>query len=135
MESKFHPRKSERISVAIEGQFSILIPEATFQPIHFPCVIRDLSERGAMVEVNLNNETYRMLLQKTRFCRLVLPAGHGLPDRVVGRSVWIQPEGKGDDLKYKIGLFFEDCPAAIVEQLRGYLQYVRDNAPVEDTAQ
>ncbi|MGI8908673.1 MAG: PilZ domain-containing protein [Candidatus Sumerlaeaceae bacterium] len=125
MNPKLQPRRYERVSVAVAAQFNILLPEATFQPLNFPCIIRDLSERGAMVEVDLDTETYRMLLQKTRFCRVNFPAGNDIPERVVGRSVWIQPEGKGETRTFKIGLFFEDCPAVIVEQLRSFVHRLK----------
>ena len=131
---QFSPRKYERYTVTVEAQFNILIPEDTFQPLNFPCTIRDLSERGAMVEVQLNPDIYRMLLQKTRFCRLNFPAGLGMPDRVVGRSVWIQPEGKGEVRNFKIGLFFEDCPTAIMEQLRAFLERARSEPQSEEAA-
>jgi hypothetical protein len=122
MESKQNKRQTPRVPVQIDAQFSVLIPEATFQPLKYPCTVFDLSERGALVGLKLDNDTYRMLLQKTRFCRLNFPAGSGLPERVIGRSVWIQPEGSVETRSYKIGLFFEDCPTPIMEQLREYLQ-------------
>lgn len=132
MESKFQSRRYDRVSVAVDGEFNILIPEATFQPLNYPCRVGDLSERGAMVEVNIDADTYRMLLQRTRFCRLNFPTGQGLPERVVGRSVWIQPEGKGEIRTFKIGLFFEDCPAAIMEQLRNYVAQARRQPESQD---
>lgn len=119
MEAK-QQRQFERIKVSVEATFGILIPEATFQPAQFKATVSDLSERGAMVLVKLDPDTYRQMLHKSRYCRITF-AEKGLPVKLIGRAVWIQPQGKVDEIFYKIGLFFEDCPIHVVEQLRRYV--------------
>lgn len=114
-------RKTERVTVTIQAQMSILIPENTFNPLNHPCQLVDLSERGAMVIVKLAQETYSAMLKKTRYCQIQFPEDLGLPKKVTGRAVWLQPHVVGQDRTFRIGLFFEDCPAEIVSKVRSYV--------------
>lgn len=116
-------RRHERIQVSIQAQFGVLVPEATFQPALFMAEVCDLSERGAMVNVCLDHQTYVALLQRTRYCRLALPAGEGLPDRIIGKAVWIQPVGRGDEKTYRIGLFFDEIDDRTAEQIKAYVDW------------
>jgi hypothetical protein len=114
-------RRFDRVQVSLEASFGILVPEATFQPALFKAIVSDLSERGAMVRVELDQDTYRHMLQRTRFCRLTFDQD-GLPGKLIGKAVWIQPQDKSADGRiYKIGLFFEDCPTHVCEQLRHFV--------------
>ncbi len=120
-----HPaekRQHNRVSVSLPARFSILIPENTFRPVEYDCEVMDLSERGAMINVSLAPETYSMMLQKTRFCRLEFSGIDHLPDKVSGRAVWLQPQGNDSQRSYRIGLFFEDCPAEIVSALKTFVK-------------
>jgi len=118
-------RRFERVHVSLPAKFSVLIPEHTFRPVEYECEVLDLSERGAMVNVRLASENYSAMLQKTRYCRLDFLDAIDLPERVTGRAVWLQPQGKDDDRTFRIGLFFEDCPAEIVEALRKYVDKLK----------
>jgi len=115
-------RRYLRASVCLPARFSVLIPELTFRPVEQDCEVLDISERGAMVNMRLSQETYSLMLQKTRYCRLELDNVTGLPQRITGRAVWLQPQGNDENRNYKIGLFFEDCPPEIVSALRAYVQ-------------
>jgi hypothetical protein len=74
-----------------------------------------------MLNVRLSAENYSLMLQKTRYCRLEFYDVENLPERVTGRAVWLQPQGKDEDRTFRIGLFFEDCPSEIVSGLRKYV--------------
>lgn len=117
-------RQHTRVAVALPAKLSILLPEVTFRPIEEDCEVLDLSERGAMVNVRLAPESYSMMLQKTRYCRLDFAGAVGLPNRVTGRAVWLQPQGPENDRTYRIGLFFEDCPEQVLENLRSFIKSV-----------
>ncbi len=122
-----HPadkRKSVRVEISLPARFSILIPENTFRPLEYDCEVMDLSERGAMINVSLAPETYSLMLQKTRHCRLAFSGIDHLPDKVAGRAVWLQPQGNDEQRCYRIGLFFEDCPAEIVNSLKAFVSSV-----------
>jgi hypothetical protein len=120
-------RKHPRAVVSIPGKFNVLIPENTFQPKEFECHVEDMSERGAMLTVLLDPETYSSMLQKTRYCRLTFDHPE-LPTRVTGRAVWLQPHGRDKERVYKIGLFFEDCPTDIVVALRGFVNKAKEES-------
>jgi hypothetical protein len=111
----------KRIVVSIPARFSILIPENTFSPVELDCEVLDMSERGAMINVCLSSETYSMMLGKTRFCRLRFSEKDHLPKKVGGRAVWLQPQGNDSRRSYRIGLFFEHCPAETVSLLTAYV--------------
>jgi hypothetical protein len=117
-------RRYPRVAVDLPTELSVLIPEETFQPVIHKATVTDLSERGAMVQVELKEDIYRTLLQKTRYCRLTFLNVPSLPDKIIGKAVWIQPEGSISHTKYKIGLFFEELPEKIAEQLRTYVDTV-----------
>lgn len=74
-----------------------------------------------MINVCLAPETYSMMLQKTRYCRLVFAGIDHLPEKVAGRAVWLQPQGNDSERSYRIGLFFEDCPVEIVSALKSFV--------------
>lgn len=115
-------RRFTRKSVAIPAKLSVLIPEETFQPMDFECEIMDISERGAMLRVQLHADIYSLMMKKTRYCRVDFTPTPGLPDKVTGKAVWLQPQGNSDTGRsYRIGLFFEDCPQEIVTMLRNYV--------------
>lgn len=78
-----------------------------------------------MVKVSLPEQLYTKLLKRVRHCRLYFddPA---LPERVVGKAVWIQPS-PGSDVR--IGLFFEDCPEPTTEKLRQFLESFAASKP------
>lgn len=118
-------RKYERVSVALPAKFSVLIPEQTFQPVNYDCEVIDLSERGAMVNVQLTPENYSMMLQKTRYCKIDFGGIDDLPNRVTGRAVWLQPQGNNENRIYRIGLFFEDCPPEIVSALKTFVESLK----------
>lgn len=118
-------RKYERIVVSLPASFSVLIPEQTFRPVTNDCEVIDLSERGAMLNVRLPAENYSQMLQKTRYCRLEFNGIDALPDKITGRAVWLQPQGNDDQRTYRIGLFFEDCPAEIVSALKQFVESLK----------
>lgn len=122
MQQSAEQRQHKRMAVSVPARFSILIPENTFRPIEYDCEVLDISERGAMVNVCLAPETYSMMLQKTRYCRLTFSGIDHLPDKVAGRAVWLQPQGNDADRSYRIGLFFEDCPLEIVSALKNFVK-------------
>jgi len=132
MDSENQRRRHNRIKTAIPAQFGILVPEATFQPKLVPAEVSDLSERGAMVLVQLDHNTYLSLLQKTRYCRVSFPAGMGLPAKIIGKAVYIHPLGKGDNAQYRLGLFFEESDITAVGELRDYIARTTGAAPEED---
>ncbi len=123
--SESDKRKYERVIVSIPAKFSVLIPEHTFRPVDYDCEVLDISERGAMINVRLSPDNYGAMLQKTRYCRLEFYDEANLPDKVTGRAVWLQPQGKEDERIYRIGLFFEDCPAEIVSGLRRFVDKIK----------
>ena len=108
--------------VDLTGTLCILIPEETFQPIVHDVRIRDLSERGAMVEFSTRETTVKALLRATRYCRLSFSNQGELPEKVIGKAVWVQPIGSGETVDCRLGLFFEDTPAEIVSKLRHYVE-------------
>lgn len=115
-------RRGERITVSLEAKLNIIIPENTFQPIEVSALVVDLSERGALLVVRLDPETYSALLQKTRYCRIsLLEPNDELPEKITGRAVWIQPQGSIELRNYRLGLFFEDCPETVSEKLKAYI--------------
>lgn len=114
-------RNHARVPVAIPVTFSVLIPEETFQPYAYSAVIVDLSESGAMVRVSLQETVLHELLRKTRYCRLQIENQPGLPDKLVGTAVWIEPETSQGLRTCRIGLFFEHCPRPAAEKLRAYV--------------
>ena len=120
-------RKFERVNVSLPAKLSILVPEHTFSPLEYDCEVMDLSERGAMIMVQLLPESYSQMLQKTRYCRLRFSGIPGLPDRVTGRAVWLQPQGKDEHRTYRVGLFFEDCPLEIVTALKNYVNDIKSS--------
>lgn len=124
-----HQRQHVRVAVSMPAKLSVLLPELTFRPVEQDCEVLDLSERGAMINVQLTPENYSMMLQKTRYCRLEFTPEFGLPPRVTGRAVWLQPQGNDINRTYRIGLFFEDCPPETVSQLRNYLQSISLKKP------
>jgi hypothetical protein len=116
------PRKLQRVAVRLKAVFSIMVPEDTFQPQMYDAVVSDLSERGAMVNVGLPDDTYRQLIHKTRYCRIGLTEEDpDLPHRIIGKAVWIQRESS-DVNTYRIGLYFDEVPPATVTQIRKYLE-------------
>lgn len=125
MTQREEKRRFNRVSVSIPARFSVLIPEHTFRPVDYECEVLDLSIRGAMVNVHLTHDNYRLMLQKTRYCRLEFIGADALPDRITGRAVWLQPQGKEDNRVYRIGLFFEDCPEQIVSGLQNFIDSFR----------
>lgn len=90
-------------------------------PAPYECTVCDLSERGAMVLTTLPDHVVPKLLREIRYCRLRLRDHPGLPDRIMGRAVWIQPESSGSTVTVKLGVFFEDCTEDVLVQLRTYL--------------
>jgi hypothetical protein len=101
--------------------FSIMLPEQTFQPQSHDGFVCDLSERGAMVVLELPENTYRQLLQTTRYCRVGFQDEPGLPDKIIGKAVYIQPVTRPNRMEYRIGLFFEDTPPVVLEQLKVFV--------------
>lgn len=118
-------RQYERVAVSIPAKFSVLIPEHTFRPVDYDCEVLDLSIRGAMVNLRLSADNYSLMLQKTRYCRLEFSGIDNLPDKVTGRAVWLQPQGKEEDRIHRIGLFFEDCPDEIVSALKTFVDSLK----------
>lgn len=119
-------RQSERVMVALPATISILIPEQTFRPITQNCEVVDISERGAMINVQISPESYTQMLRKTRYCRLEFPDHDELPKKVTGRAVWLQPQGPEENRFYRVGLFFEDCPPEIVSALRTFIRSIKN---------
>lgn len=117
-------RRHVRVAVSIPARISILLPEQTFRPIEEDCEVLDLSERGAMINMRMSPENYSMMLLKTRYCRLDFAGAVGLPMRVTGRAVWLQPQGPESDRSYRIGLFFEDCPDGVMDMLKAFIKSV-----------
>ncbi len=103
-----------------------MVPEDTFQPQSFQAVVCDLSERGAMISADLPEATYRKLLHATRYCRLEFLDEPDLPDRVIGKAVYIQPVSKQGRVEYRIGLFFEEVSAQTAENLRRFVAKTLD---------
>jgi hypothetical protein len=119
--SKPENRQHPRVALSVPVMFSILVPEDTFRPVLNEATLLDLSEKGAMVLVELDEEVYRSLLRKTRYCRIELSGHAELPEKLVGKAVWIQPERTSGRNTYRIGMFFEDMPDPLVGRLRSYL--------------
>ena len=126
MSSDAENRRYTRVSVSIPAKLSVLIPEETFQPVTYDCKVLDISERGAMMQVQIEPETYSLMMRKTRYCRMDFSEIEGLPDKVTGKAVWLQPQGNNENGRfYRIGLFFEDCPAENVSKLRKYVDSIK----------
>lgn len=118
-------RRHPRVAVDLKVRFSILIPEQTFQPYVQDASVCDLSERGAMVCVQISKELSRALMQQTRYCRIGFGGAAGLPEKLIGKAVWIQQEKSAEEtLGFRIGLFFEDMPEEASELLRSYVDTV-----------
>jgi hypothetical protein len=94
-----------------------MIPEETFQPIIHDAVVIDVSERGAMVKVQTSEETVRALLRATRYCRLSFHHHPDLPEKVIGKAVWIQPESRGETVFCRLGLYFDESSGEVVAKL------------------
>src|SRR5687767_14084458 len=62
-------RSVERVPVNMKVQFEVLIPEHTFSARPYEGLVSNISERGAMVVVNLDPQIGRSLLHRTRDCR------------------------------------------------------------------
>jgi hypothetical protein len=114
-------RRYPRVPVDLQATLYILIPEETFQPMIHNVRVCDLSERGAMAEFETHETTVKTLLRATRYCRLSFHE-EGLPQKVIGKAVWVQPIGTGDTVKCRLGLFFEDAPETTVATLRAYVE-------------
>jgi len=115
-------RRYPRVPVEIDATLCILLPEQTFQPIVKSAKIVDLSERGAMVEFHGDDSIVRELLRATRYCRLGINPGQGLPEKLIGKAVWVQPiSEESGGVRCRLGLYFEEVDEAIVEQLRAYV--------------
>ena len=119
--SKPDNRQHPRVALSMPVMFSILVPEDTFRPVLNDATLLDLSEKGAMVQVELDEETYRSLLRKTRYCRIELSGHAELPEKLVGKAVWIQADRASGRNKYRIGMFFEDMPDPALGHLRAFL--------------
>lgn len=115
-------RRYPRVPVNLKGTLCILIPEETFQPIVHDVQVCDLSERGAMVEFTSHEATVKALLRATRYCRLSFHAVPDLPERVIGKAVWVQPIGAGETVKCRLGLFFEQAPDETIAKLRAFVE-------------
>ncbi|MGB9692264.1 MAG: PilZ domain-containing protein [Candidatus Sumerlaeaceae bacterium] len=115
-------RRYPRVPVQLTGTLCILIPEETFQPIVHDVRVCDLSERGAMVEFTAHESTIKALLRSTRYCRLSFHGSPELPEKIIGKAVWVQPIGSGEHVLCRIGLFFEQSPDEAVSQLRAYIE-------------
>ncbi len=115
-------RRYPRVPVDLEATLCILIPEETFQPVVQKARVCDLSERGAMVECTTQESTVKALVRATRYCRLSFVNCPDLPAKVIGKAVWVQPIGSGPEIKCRLGMFFEQAPPEIVEQLRSYVE-------------
>lgn len=114
-------RRFNRVDVWLKAQIVILIPEEALGLPPYECTVCDLSERGALVLTTVPDQVVPQLLRGIRHCRLRLKDNPGLPERITGRAVWIQPETSGSSINIKLGLFFEDCSEDTVIQLRTYL--------------
>lgn len=114
-------RRTARAHVQIPVQFSIIIPEETFTAEQRPGVMLNLSENGAMIEAALPQHVYATLLHRVRYCRLEITEPPELATRVTGRAVWLHPRVRRGETVYHIGLYFENCPDAVVEKFRNYL--------------
>lgn len=115
-------RRYPRVPVDLTATLAILIPEETFQPIVQNVRVCDLSERGAMVEFETQESTVRALLRATRYCRLSFNDPEALPEKVIGKAVWVQPIGAGETIRCRLGLFFEEVSSDIVQKLRCYVE-------------
>jgi hypothetical protein len=115
-------RRYPRVPVDLVGTLCILVPEETFQPIVHDVRVCDLSERGAMVEFSTHESTIKALLRATRYCRLSFQSEPSLPEKVIGKAVWVQPIGSGETVQCRLGLFFEEPPAEVLAKLRAYVE-------------
>lgn len=110
-------RKLSRFGVGLQATVSFLFRSHAIERTALVC---NLTERGAMVKLDLPQELYHMLLVKPRYCRLQFNATRDLPQQVLGKAVWVQPESSRDSSQFKIGVFFERCSEAAKVQLRMY---------------
>lgn len=115
-------RRYPRVPVNLVGTLCILIPEETFQPIVHDVRIHDLSERGAMVEFTTPESTVKALLRATRYCRLSFHDCDDLPEKIIGKAVWVQPIGAGETVRCKLGLFFEEAAPEVIAKVRCYVE-------------
>ena len=111
--------------VDLSVRVSVLIPEQTFQPTMHDARVLDISERGALVALSLQADTYRAMLQQPRYCRIQFIDRTDLPDKVMGKAVWIQPETFHGTTTYKIGLFFENIADDDLAKLRTFVEGLR----------
>src|SRR5262245_41936404 len=121
-------RSAERVPIDLPIQLEILIPENTFSTRSYDARLGNLSERGAMIQVELEPEVGTAMLHKTRYSRICFNEPE-LPSKILGRAVWIQPEKTNtpDRRKLRIGIFFENCPAEDIEKLRKYIAFCISN--------
>lgn len=110
------------MTVDIKVAFALLIPEETFQPVLFSAKLLTISEDGALVEVALDEHSYRALLNTTRYCRLKIVNQPELPPKLICKAVWIQPEARAEGTIYKIGLMFEELEEDSAAHLRAYIE-------------
>jgi hypothetical protein len=115
-------RRYPRVPVELAATLCILIPEETFQPIVEEVRVCDMSERGAMVEFGTKESTVKALMRATRYCRLSFHDHPDLPRKISGKAVWVQPIGSSEAVRCRLGLFFEDGPPDVVENLRSYTE-------------
>jgi hypothetical protein len=118
-------RRARRQAVNLPALLGVLIPEDTFQPVSTPVTICNLSLSGLMVRGNFSRHTYLELLKKTRYCRVFLNQT-GLPVKLTGKAVWIQPEEQGTTMWCRVGLFFESHTPDERTQLDDYISKLSD---------
>lgn len=114
-------RRFPRVAVQMKAQFSVLVPEETFNPINHDATVCDISERGMMIRVEFTEDLRRQLLHKMRYCRVRLKDVPDLPDKLTGQAVWIDPAPKGEAGMLRVGLYFSDVDEQVIERLRAFV--------------
>lgn len=122
-------RRHQRVDVNLPISMEVLISEENTRVEADNAAITDLNERGAMVEAFLTDHVYRGLLKKPRYCFIGFKGNPELPDKVVGKAVWIQPLTMSEKSLYRVGIFFENCPEQTVRKFLGFLERSGQAAP------
>lgn len=101
----------------------------------YPATIGNLNERGAMAQVDLEQETYRDLLQGNQPATVWFGRLEGdLPASLSGKIVWIQPQQLHGHTSYNLGISFDNVTEAIANQIRTFVTNAAEQSLVPEVS-
>ena len=87
----------------------------------YMATVLELTERGAMIQVDLPCGVRLQLFERVRYCILELLNVSSVPRHIRSRAVWLQPQtSAGDFMTFRIGLSFDQLTPDATRQIADF---------------